>query len=327
MRPKRIVVIGGGTGVFTVLVGLKRTSHKLSAIVTMADEGGSTGALRADFGILPPGDVRRALIALSPAEKTLSDLFSYRFEEGKGLEGHSVGNLLITALERMTGSFENAISEAGKILGAKGEVIPVTLEHVRLRAWLKGGGVVTGEHAIDVPMGRRIARIIRLAFTRKANANPRAIDTILRADLVVIGPGDLYTSVLPNLLVNGISTALRKTRGKVVYVVNLMTKRGETDNFTSRDFVDIIEKYLGGETLDVIVVNTAPPPARLLRLYREKGHVAPVAHKPDFFPGKSFAVIEGKFIRSDRRFIRHDSQRLARALLRALKARHRPISS
>lgn len=326
-RPKRVVVIGGGTGVFTVLLGLKHTPHKLTAIVTMADEGGSTGMLRSDFGILPPGDVRRALIALSPAEKTLSDLFAYRFEEGKGLEGHSIGNLLITALERMTGSFESAISEAGKILGVKGEVIPVTLDNVRLRAWLKGGGVVTGEHAIDVPVGRRIARIIRLAFTRKAKPNPRALDAISRAHLIVIGPGDLYTSILPNLIVRGISEEIRKSKGRVVYVMNLMTKRGETDNFTAEHFVEVIEKYLGKDALDAVAINAAPPPARLLRLYREKGHVAPVAYEPGMFAQRLFSVILGNFVRPDKRFIRHDPKRLARALLSALTLHRRRTTS
>lgn len=323
VRPKRIVVIGGGTGVFCVLRGLRETPHKLSAIVTMADEGGSTGLLREEFGMLPPGDVRRALIALSPAEKTLRDLFAYRFQEGTGLEGHSVGNLLITALERMTGSFERAIYEAGKILRISGEIIPVTLDQVRLRAWLEGGGVVTGEHAIDVPVGRKIARIIRLAFTGKANANPRALEAIRKADFVVIGPGDLYTSVVPNLIVRGIPEAIHKTRAKVVYVINLMTKRGETDQFSARDFTDALEKYLGDETLDAVIVNSAPPPVRLLERYRDKGHVAPVVYERKMFKNKPFRVIEGNFIRANRRFIRHDPKLLAQALLPLLKLRKR----
>ena len=322
-KPKRIVVIGGGTGVFTVLVGLKRTPHKLTAIVSMADEGGSTGILREEFGILPPGDVRRALVALSRSEKTLNDLFTYRFEEGKGLAGHSVGNLMLTALERMTGSFEEAIQEAANILGASGEVIPVTLDRVRLRAWLKGGGAVTGEHAIDVPAHRKVARIVRLAFTRKARANPRAIEAIRKADLVVIGPGDLYTSVLPNLLVRGIASEIRKARGRVVYVVNVMTKRGETDRFAAKDFVDVIERYLGRGVLDAVVVNTGRPPRTLMRFYVEKGHVAPVAYAPDQFAFRPFKIIADDFIRKEKRFIRHDPQRLARALLRALKLSRR----
>src|SRR3989344_8497527 len=203
-RGKRVVVIGGGTGVFTVLSGLRTYSLNLSAIVSMADDGGSSGVLREEFGILPPGDVRRALIALSDAEKTLADLFTYRFEEGAGLEGHTFGNLLLTALQRTTGSFERAIEEAGKILRIARDVIPVTLDDVRLKAWLKGGGVVYGEHAIDVPAGRKIARIVRIGLTPKARPNPRAIRAISSADLIVIGPGDLYTSLLPNLLVRGI---------------------------------------------------------------------------------------------------------------------------
>lgn len=318
-RPKRIVVLGGGTGVFTALVGLKRTPHKLTAIVSMADEGGSTGFLREEFGILPPGDVRRALVALSRSEKTLNDLFTYRFEEGAGLAGHSVGNLMLTALERMSGSFEQAIEAAANILGVSGEVIPVTLDRVRLRAWLKGGGVVTGEHAIDVPIRRKISRIIRLALTRQARANPRALEAIRKADCIVIGPGDLYTSLLPNLLVRGIPRAIRRARGRAVYVVNLMTKRGETDKFVAKDFVDVVERYLGRGVLDAVIVNTGKPSRTLMRFYRERGHVAPVAYSPDQFAFKSFRVIAGDFIRKERRFIRHDPGLLARAILKALK--------
>lgn len=317
-RQKRIIVIGGGTGVFTVLSGLKSSEHRLAAIVTMADDGGSTGVLREEFGILPPGDIRRALVALSGAEKSLADLFAYRFEEGRGLEGHSVGNLLLTALERMTGSFERAIEEASKILQISGDVIPVTLNKVRLKAWLEGGGVLFGEHKIDVPIRRRIARIMRVTLTPGAKANPRALRAIAEADLVVMGPGDLYTSLLPNLAVRGIPGALKKTRAKKVMVVNLMTKRGETDGFTTKDFVEAVEKKLGKNTLDAIIVNTGRPGGTLLKWYYENEKAQPVAWSQEMVKGKKLRVVTGNFLRSEGQLIRHDPKKLAKALLNLL---------
>ncbi|OHA48225.1 MAG: hypothetical protein A2991_03260 [Candidatus Terrybacteria bacterium RIFCSPLOWO2_01_FULL_58_14] len=328
-RKKRIVVIGGGTGIFNLLTGLKRTGHRITAIVTMADDGGSTGMLREEFGILPPGDVRRALVALSYAERSLADLFAYRFEEGEGLAGHPVGNLLLTALERMTGSFERAVEEAGRILRIEGEVVPVTLDDVRLTAWMKGGGVVRGEHAIDVPLQRRITRIIRIALTPKARANPRALEAISRADLILLGPGDLYTSILPNLAVHGIAKAIRRSSAKKVFVVNLMTKRGETDHFSARDFVDALERMLGRGVLSAILINTSRAPRGLAQWYREKGKVESVRWSKPMFRGVSYAVVTAPLLRREGKFIRHDPEKLARAVLRILirpRRRKRPVT-
>lgn len=311
---KRIVVLGGGTGVFNVLTGLKKTGHELSAIVTMADDGGSSGVLREEFGILPPGDIRRALVALSHAEQTLADLFTYRFEEGEGLEGHSVGNLLLAALERMTGSFESAVNAAGRILQIEGSVIPVTLDDVRLKAWLKGGGTVSGEHAIDVPLGRRIARIMRIGLTPGARPNPRALEAIEKAHLIVIGPGDLYTSLLPNLVVSGIPEAIRDAAGKKVYCVNLMTKRGETDGFHARDFVRAVEKVLGKGVLDAVVVNSAVPPTKLREWYYKFEQAEPVAWSHDMLKRERPIVVAHPLLRREGKLIRHDVTELSRVL-------------
>src|SRR3990167_1058978 len=212
---KKVVVIGGGTGVFTVLSGLKEYEYELSAIVTMADDGGSTGILREEFGILPPGDIRRALVALSTSDnKILSDLFNYRFKEGAGLRGHNFGNLLLTALERITGSFSSAIAEAGKILSVEGTVIPVTLEKSRLMAELENGKIIKGEMNIDIPSHDGHLKIKRVWLEPNANLNAEAKRALLEADAIVLGPGDLYTSLMPNLLIKGFREALRASKAK-----------------------------------------------------------------------------------------------------------------
>jgi uncharacterized cofD-like protein len=310
---KKMVVIGGGTGCFTVLSGLKKYPVELSAIVSMADSGGSTKILREEFGILPPGDVRRALVALSQSEKLLSDLFSYRFNEGR-LAGHNFGNLLITALERIKGSFEKAVEGAGRILNIKGEVIPVTLQSANLQAVLEDGQVIKGEANIDIPKHDPKLKIKKVYLKPQAKVNKKAKKNILEADLIVIGPGDLYTSIIPNLLVKGIPEAIRKSRAKKVYVCNLMTKLGETNNFTGLDFVKEIERYLGGRFLDYVIFNNKKPSADRVAKYEKEGAAFVKCSKEDF-KGRKFKIIKGNFLRK-KGFIRHDPNKLAKALLR-----------
>jgi uncharacterized cofD-like protein len=311
-KAKRIVVIGGGTGVFTVLTGLRKYPAELSAIVTMADDGGSTGMLREDFGMLPPGDVRRALVALSKTEdEILSSLFSYRFEEGVGLNGHSFGNLMLAALERVTGSFERAIEAASRILGVEGNVIPVTLASANLVAELENGQVVRGETNIDIPSHDGRVRIKNIWLEPTAKINPSAKKAILNADLVVVGPGDLYTSVLPNLLVKGLALALKKTKAKVVYVTNLMTKFGETNNFLASDFSNAIQKYIGKDILDYVVANSERPSLTRLRAY-VKEQASFVELDKGNFPRKPL-LVSAPLARS-KGFIRHDPEKLARVL-------------
>jgi len=307
------VVIGGGTGVFTVLSGLRKYPVELTAVVSMADDGGSTGILREEFGILPPGDVRRGLLALShPKDRILGDLFSYRFEEG-GFKGHSFGNIMLTALERITGSFEEAIEEAGRMLGACGNVVPVTLDNVRLLAELENGLVIHGETNLDIPQHDGQVRIKRVWLEPKARLNPRARSAIAAADLVVIGPGDLYTSIIPNLAVAGVPRAIRESKAKKIYVVNLMTKWGETYGFCASDFIAASERYLGKGTLDYALVNTKHPSPERRRLYEKESaeFVAPGTL------GKRPVPVYGDFLRR-RGFVRHDPERLAQTIVSLL---------
>ncbi len=311
---KKIVVIGGGTGVFSVLTGLKKYFNNLTAVVTMADDGGSAGILREEFGILPPGDIRRALIALSASDNnTLSELFGYRFAEGSGLSGHNFGNLMITALERITGSFEKAIREAGKILSIQGKVLPVTLKKAALVAELENGNLIKGEANIDVPKHDGYLRIKKVWLEPAVSINPEVRKAILQADLVIIGPGDLYTSLIPNLLVQGMQHVLRRAHGKKIYFVNLMTKFGETNGFRASDFVKTIENYLGKEILDYVVVNKTKPTTVRFRPYaKEKSEFV----EPDLKSLKKPIQIEANLIRKYG-FVRHDPDKIA-DLIKAL---------
>lgn len=309
-RKKRIVVIGGGTGVFTVLSGLRTYPVDLSAIITMSDDGGSTGSLREEFGILPPGDVRRALIALSYSDnKVLSDLFNYRFTEG-GLSGHAFGNIMLTALERVTGSFKNAINEAGKILRIHGRVIPVTLDNVRLCAVLENGETVEGETNIDVPKHDPSLRITSVYLKPRAVLNSEAKEAIQKADLVVIGPGDLFTSLIPNLIVDGMPEILKSSPAKKAFIVSTMTKAGETHGFTALDYLNEIERYIGKDVLDYIVINTKKPPQTRLHEYEKEGKTAvelgDLPQKPE--------PIFGDYIRRSG-YLRHDPRALAGTLM------------
>jgi uncharacterized cofD-like protein len=309
---KRIVVIGGGTGVYTVLSGLKDFDFHLSAIVSMADDGGSTGQLREEFGVLPPGDIRRALISLSDSEVMLAKLFNYRFEEGNSLAGHSLGNLLITALERITGSFDQAIKEAVKILNVNGDVIPVTLNSTRLCAELENGEIVKGETNIDVPKHDGKLKIKRIYLDPQVSVNPDAVTAIASADAIILGPGDLYTSVLPNLLVDDMVGHITRAKGKKIYIVNVMTKFGETNGFGAGDFVREIEKYLGKDMLDYCVVNTDKPKEELLERYEEQRDEYVKYDEKDFSSIRA-NVILGDFLRQGK-FVRHDSEKLAKVL-------------
>ncbi len=278
MSGRKVVAIGGGTGTYTVLSGLKRHDVDLTAVVSMADDGGSSGVLRDEFGHLPPGDVRRCLIALSaePASGMLRQLFEYRFDRGRGLNGHNFGNLLLTALTEITGAPDLAIQEAARILNVRGRVLPVTLTDVHLCARLGDGTIIRGETNIDIRRIRPHLPISDVYLDPPAQAYPPALEAIAAADIVVIGPGDLYTSVIPNLLVEGIPEAIANAPGKVIYICNLMTKHGETDGFTACDFVREIERYLGtGDGLDAVLVSEGSLPGDLLQKYAQE-HSFPV---------------------------------------------------
>lgn len=304
-----VVVIGGGTGVFTALTGLRDYPYNLSAIVNMADDGGSTGVLREEFGTLPAGDIRRALIALSDSnKKVLSELFNYRFEESSSLHGHSMGNLLLTALEKITGDFGSAVDEAVEILNVKGQVIPVTLTPTKLCANLTNGEVVEGETNIDIPKHDGTIQIKDVFLQPKVTANPKAIEAIRNADVIVLGPGDVFTSILPNLMVEGIVDAIKNTSAKLIYNVNIMTKFGETNGFKASHFVSKMEEQIGHDRINFVTVNTEKPEGEIVERYKEE-KVEFVENDMDGDP----RLVTGDFLR-DGMFLRHDSGKLASAL-------------
>ena len=242
---KNIVTIGGGTGSFVLLSGLKRHPVNLSAIVSMADDGGSTGVLRDELGVLPPGDIRQCLVALSDSSDEMRQLMNYRFERG-ALKGHSFGNLLLGALEKINGGFLAGLKEAVKILNVKGEVIPVTADAVNLILDLKDGSTIKGEAAINRSSVLERIGIKRLYLRPRAHANAHAIKKIKEADIIIIGPGNFYCSIIPNLLVDGIADAIRISKATVILNCNLVNKNGHTERFTLDDYVDVINGYLGG---------------------------------------------------------------------------------
>lgn len=255
-RGPRIVVIGGGHGLASLLRGLKEYTHNLTAIVTVSDDGGSSGELRKNIGILPPGDIRNCLAALSNDEDLLSQVFQYRFASGAGLEGHSLGNLFITALTEITGSFEQAVAESGRVLAVYGQVLPSTLTDVRLLADLTNGdGKI--KHVIGETQIRETPGSIQRLWLDPANtpAFPPAISAVLSADLIIIGPGSLYTSILPNLLVRDLAEAVRVSQAMKFFVCNVATERGETDQYNCFDHVKTVEQHVGEGMFDLVICN------------------------------------------------------------------------
>jgi uncharacterized cofD-like protein len=315
-QPK-IVVIGGGTGIFNLLRGLKRYTSNIVAIVTMMDSGGSSGRLRDEFGHLPPGDIRQALVALSPDDRsslTLRQLFNYRFSKGGGLEGHSFGNLFITALAEITGGADKAVVEAGRILGIRGRVYPVTLTNSNLIARLEDGSEIVGETNIDVRKEKSKIKIDYVYLDPKAYAYPDVLKEIESADVIVLGPGDLYTSVIPNLLVDGIADSINYSRAKKVYICNLMTKYGESSGFAASDFVKEIRTYLENGKIDYAVLNKGPLPEKHVKRYKEQEKAEPV--EADVNTVKKLAKnIIVKPLYTAGTLLRHDSGKIARIVI------------
>ena len=312
----KIVVIGGGTGIHNLLRGLKKYTSDIVAVVTMMDSGGSSGRLRDEFGHLPPGDIRQALVALSPTDRSslvLRQLFNYRFSKGEGLEGHSFGNLFLTALSEVTGGIDKAIDQAGKILGIKGMVLPVTLSNSNLVARLVDGTEIIGEKHIDVRVEKPDVKIDYIYSDPQAYANKPVLEEIEAADVVVLGPGDLYTSILPNLLVDGVVEAINFSRAKKVYVCNLMTKHGESDDFKASDFVKEVRYYLDDGKLDFVVVNSAVLAEKILQRYgKEKAY--PVETDLENLKKLTKNVINKPFA-SAGTLLRHDSGKIARVII------------
>ena len=331
MQKKRIVTIGGGTGTHTVLQGLKRYQDKidLTAIVTMADSGGSTGRLRDEFGYLPVGDVRMALAALASDidehEELVRELFLHRFAKGEGLNGHNVGNLLLVALTDILGSEEAAINTASKLLRVQGKVLPVSTDSVDLVATYSDDVTVTGEHAIDEPSTDRLSQhITNLSVTPQVVASSNATNAINEADVVVLGPGDLYTSVLANVVVPGMASALADTTARLVYVCNLMTKAGQTSSMGAAEHIAEIKHYIG-RAPDVVLVNVTSLPNDLLATYADDSEF-PVQFN---YESEEVRIIPSDLLASEavktkagdtlkRSYIRHDSQKLAQKIVSLL---------
>ena len=324
-----IVAIGGGTGLSTLLRGLKTyvgsdgawSVSSLGAIVTVTDEGGSSGELRRDFGMLPPGDVRNCIVALAEEEQLLSQVFNYRFEAEGPLKGHSLGNLLLTAMTDITGSFDNAILAASNILAIRGAIYPSTLSDVRLRAMLEDGKELVGEVAISGSyLGdrratrRQHARIVHLAID-PADAQPvdGAIEAIAAADMIIIGPGSLYTSVLPNLLIKDLADALRSSKALRVYICNVMTQPGETDGYSAEEHLAAIVEH-AGLVVDVMIMNGRRPSEQILASY-EKEDAFPVAFDVNAVRDLGVTPFFGDII-AEGNYVRHDSRALADTIFR-----------
>src|SRR5262245_53261525 len=319
----RVVALGGGTGIPVLLRGLKaalfppdepwvatRDRNRLTAIVTAADDGGSSGQLRRQYRLLPPGDIRNCLMALADADPTLTDIFDFRFGGHGGVGGHSLGNLILAALSHLESDFLQAVKRAHELLAVRGQVLPATLEDVRLRAEFTDGSWVEGESRIAT-MRRSIGRV--WLHPHGARTLPEALAAIAAADVVVIGPGSLYTSLLPVLLVRELGHALARSRARVVLAMNLMTEPGETDGYTLLDFVAAMQRHAPEVSLDDVLVNTAPIPGELVDRYAAQG-ARPVVLDEESFERLGCRVI-GRDLLGLGPQVRHDPDKLARAIL------------
>ena len=313
-RGPRVLAIGGGNGLAALLRGLKSHTSNLTAVVTMADDGGSSGLLRRDMGMPPPGDLRNCLVALADDESLMSQLFQYRFPDVGGLQGHSFGNLFMAALAEVTGDFERAVQESTHVLKVRGRVLPSTLDDLVLHAQLEGGDQVSGESTITA--AERLPR--RVWLTPSApRPLPQAIAAITKADLVVLGPGSLYTSVIPNLLIPEVRVAIKDTRAWVVYVCNVMTQSGETDGYTAGDHLDALYRHGLSGLVDVVLVNDAPVSDDLAATYRRFG-ARPVAVDEQRLREQGVKVVHAAMA-AESSVVRHDPAALTQALLRVLR--------
>lgn len=311
-RDIRIVAIGGGTGLSTMLRGLKSFSKNITAIVTVADDGGSSGMLRQDLGILPPGDIRNCILALADTEPLMKKLLTYRFTEG-ALAGHSFGNLFLAAMNGISNSFDEAVKRVSDVLAVVGRVLPVTTEDVNLSAILEDGRVIEGESHI----GHRaniVGSIDKVYLTPKTpQPTPGVIKAINEAELIVLGPGSLYTSIIPNLLVDGVVDAIRKSDAPKIYVCNIMTQMGETDEYTVYDHVRAIEKHSYEGIIDFVIANNEQIPSSLIENYAEENaHMIEI--DAEKFTGKT-RLVQGNLLLVEDEYIRHNFSRLARAIM------------
>ncbi len=318
----KVVAIGGGTGLPIILEAMKNHTDNITAIVTVTDTGRSSGLLRKELNILPPGDIRNCLISLSNSEKLLCDLFKYRFKSGK-LNGHNFGNLFIAALTKITGSFEKAIKETSKILELKGKVLPSTLDDAHICAELEDGRIVVGEVNILKTDKAPIKKVYLDAESVKPL--PEAINAIKEADIIIFGPGSLFTSIITNLLIKDLARAVRKSKAKKIYICNIATQPGQTDNFKASDHVRRIIQYLGPNVLDLVILNNKMPKKDILLRYEKEGSFL-VENDIDEIEKLGPRVLVDSLIYDDKRddvwnrqdYLRHHPDKLARVVLKAI---------
>lgn len=312
----KVAVIGGGTGLSTMLRGLKEYTSQITAIVTVSDNGGGSGVIRKEMNMLPPGDIRNCIMALSNTEPMLEKLFNYRFSN-ESYEGQSFGNLYLAAMTDILGNFEEAVRHTGEVLNITGKVLPVTAENVQLCAKFDNGTVIKGETEIVYHCKNNQLKIEHI-YLEPSMPEPltEAIKAITEADLVILGPGSLYTSIIPNLLVNQIVDAIVKSTGTKIYIANVMTQTGETEGYDLKDHVLAIEKYLGIDIIEYIIVNSQPIPQVYLDFYKEE-HATPVDFSRELIDRRAKVVAEDILkLYNNPMYVRHDSKKLADIIFR-----------
>lgn len=319
----KVVVIGGGTGVSILLRGLKKFTSNITAIITVADDGGGSGVLREDLGMLPPGDIRSCILALANTEPSMERLLQYRFDEGK-LKGQNIGNLFIAAMNEIYGSFELAVKETCNVLAVTGKVLPMTLENVKLCAVLENGQVVQGESNIPKAV-QKIKSKIDYVYMEPKMSYPleETVESIEEADVIVLGPGSLYTSVIPNLLVNNIVDEIYESKGVKIYIPNVMTQPGETDEYSVLDHVEAILKHSREDLLDYIIINKETIPDETLEKYSEDG-AKPVLineEEEEILKSKSINLLKSNLIDIKKNYIRHDNIKLSKIIVELAEKR------
>ncbi|MFY4774954.1 gluconeogenesis factor YvcK family protein [Metabacillus sp. RGM 3146] len=314
-RNSKIVIIGGGTGLSVLLRGLKQYPLDITAIVTVADDGGSSGRLRDELKIPPPGDIRNVLAALSDVEPLVEELFQHRFNKGNSLTGHSLGNLILAAMTNITGDFTHAIREMSKVLNVRGRVLPAANRSVFLHAEMDDGSVVSGESKIPYS-GKRIKRVF--LTPQKIEPLPETLEAIREAELIILGPGSLYTSILPNLLVPKIGKEVCKSKAKKVYICNVMTQAGETLNYTATDHIKALYDHMDCAFINTVLVNKETIPDSIKERYEEE-LAEPVTCDPEELEALGLEVVHEQIVSYDNNVIRHDTNKVARLLYSILQ--------
>lgn len=305
MKMKKVVVLGGGTGQSTLLRGLKLFPMEISAVVSVCDDGQSTGRLREEFNTFAVGDIRKVIVSLSETEPLFEELLNYRFNTTSDLNGHTVGNLLLTALGNITGNMQEGIETIGKVLKLRGKVLPFTLDNPVLMAKMKDGSIVMGEHNIT----KSSKEIEKVYYEKQVTVNPRVLKEIEEADLIILSMGSLYTSIIPDLLSKEILDAIDQSHAKIMYICNMMTQPGETDNFKASDHVRVLNRYLGQKKISIVIANTGTIPDHMLEKYRTEEQKNPVIFDAENF--KNIEVIAKDYVSVVENVIRYKPNKLA----------------